>query len=532
LQKGTASLESINTFIILSNHLKLVASSEKTVRNPREGKAFRGNGEILLTFGLSRRHNALVTQKKDSVMGKFSTSLLANIFNVSISTLTGLLIPKLMGTTQYGYWQLYVLYITYVPYFHFGWVDGMYLREGGTAYEEVNKRAFHTQFLMYCIFDLVVSLGILLLGFAFADGERNVMTFAAIAGALFLPRIFFQYLLQATGRVEVYAKNLVWERIICAVIQIILLFFGYRGYGAMISADLVAKAVTLLFILSHCKDIVFSKGGPVRSALREIGENFRVGSKVTFATISGMLLIGILQFMVERRWSIEVFGMVSFALVCVQSILAFINQISVVLFPLLKGSKPDRYPQIFQHTGCYISSACTFLLVMFFPLKIILERFLPEYATGILFLGMVVPMILFEGRNTLLLYTFLKTLRKETAMLVINIIMMLVALLLTYITVFRLRDLTLVVFSTLVLLALRCLLSDIFVQRSLELFAPGEFIVSLVTAAVFLFSCCVLKGMPGALVYSGYAVGYYLMRKDAYRTSRAFLHEAHPDVQK
>jgi hypothetical protein len=74
---------------------------------------------------------------------------------------------------------------------------------------------------------------------------------------------------------------------------------------------------------------------------------------------------------------------------------------------------------------------------------------LPEYQTGILFLGIIVPMILFEGRNTLLLYTLLKTLRRETDMLVINIIMALAAVGLTYLSVFALHDLTLVVFSTL-----------------------------------------------------------------------------------
>jgi O-antigen/teichoic acid export membrane protein len=467
-----------------------------------------------------------VTQKKDSAMGKFSASLFANIFNVSISTLTGLLIPKLMGATQYGYWQLYVLYITYIPYFHFGWVDGMYLREGGLPYDQLDKRGLSAQFRLYWLFDVLVAVGILALGYAFSGGERHVMRFAAIAAVILLPRLFFQYLLQASGRVKEYADNLVWERIICAVLQVIALSTGHRGYTAMIASDLVAKSVTLILILVTCKDIAFGTPGPTKKALAETGEDFRAGSKLTFSTISGMLLIGLLQFMVEIKWSIEVFGMVSFALVCVQGILAFLAQISVVLFPILKASDPDRYPLVFHRTGCYITSLCTFLLVLFFPLEVILQWMLPEYHTGILFLGIIVPMILFEGRNTLLLYTLLKTLRRETDMLVINIIMALAAVGLTYLSVFALHDLTLVVFSTLALLTLRCLLSDLYVQKRLSITAPGEMLCSLLTAAVFLVSCLVIKGWMGMAVYTGYAAGYGLLRKNAYHKARLFFHEA------
>ena len=141
----------------------------------RKGFLSPTDSPILLTFLPSPCQNGSVDKRNDSVMGTFSKSLFANVFNVTISTLTGLLIPKLMGATQYGYWQLYVLYVTYVPYFHFGWVDGIYLREGGIDYNDLDKPKLHTQFWMYCIFDLAVSLGILSLGFAFVGGERHIM---------------------------------------------------------------------------------------------------------------------------------------------------------------------------------------------------------------------------------------------------------------------------------------------------------------------------------------------------------------------
>jgi len=457
-------------------------------------------------------------------MGTFSKSLFANVFNVTISTLTGLLIPKLMGATQYGYWQLYVLYVTYVPYFHFGWVDGIYLREGGIDYNDLDKPKLHTQFWMYCIFDLAVSLGILSLGFAFVGGERHIMMLAALDGIILLPRLFFQYLLQATGRVEVYAHNLVLERILCAITQILFLVLGFRSYGAMILSDLFAKVVTLVCILVNCKDIIHVQGCRMHDALRETREDFRVGIKLTFATVSGMLLIGIIQFMIERQWSIEIFGMVSFALVCFQGILSFINQVSVVLFPLLKTSEPGHYPLVFRQTGCYITSLCTFALMAFFPISLLLGSLVPEYSMGIMFLGMLMPMILFEGRNTLLLNTFLKTLRKEKVLLVVNIIMLCLTVMVSYLFVFLLKDLKLVMLGILFLLALRCLLADIMVHTYLGLKDYREFGLSLVTTMVFLCSCCVLTDGKGIVLYACYFLAYYAIRRKDYREAYAFLH--------
>lgn len=46
---------------------------------------------------------------------------------------------------DYGGWQLYLFYFYYTGFFHFGWLDGMYLRYGGSNYEDLNKTLYGTQ---------------------------------------------------------------------------------------------------------------------------------------------------------------------------------------------------------------------------------------------------------------------------------------------------------------------------------------------------------------------------------------------------
>jgi len=458
-------------------------------------------------------------------MKKFSLSLLANIINVTVSTLTGLLIPRLVGVTQFGYWQLYVFYITYILYFHFGWVDGIYLRNGGKDYSELDTRLLHSQFWLYCLFELFVSLSILGASFALGKGDkRTVVMLAGVNCLVLLPRVYFQFLLQASGRVRTYANNLVTERMICAFLTIVLLLFGHRTVKTLIFADLLAKGVALVMILISCHDIVFSKGIGFKDNIKEAKENFHVGYKLTFATVSSMLLIGIIQLAVERNWNIEMFGMVSFAMVTTQSIVQFLNQISVVLFPLLKRSESNDYPVVFAQTGRLITFLSTSLLLLFYPLELGLTALLPDYVMGISFLGLLIPVCLFEGRTTLMLGTFLKTLRKEKDMLIIDVIMILLSLGVTIVTVYIMKNLTAAVMSSVLLLALRCLLSDIVVQRNLGIRNYKELCLISMTTILFWVCCCSIKGLKGWLLYVLY---YVILGAFRFKNYKVMFHLVH-----
>lgn len=74
----------------------------------------------------------------------FSYALLSNLVSLIVSVLMILVIPKLIGVREYGYWQLYLFYSSYVGFLHFGWIDGIYLRFGGKEYKDLDKSLFFT----------------------------------------------------------------------------------------------------------------------------------------------------------------------------------------------------------------------------------------------------------------------------------------------------------------------------------------------------------------------------------------------------
>ena len=50
-------------------------------------------------------------------------TFLSNFISFVINALVVLLIPKLIGVAEYGYFQLYLLLCTYALSFHLGWND-------------------------------------------------------------------------------------------------------------------------------------------------------------------------------------------------------------------------------------------------------------------------------------------------------------------------------------------------------------------------------------------------------------------------
>lgn len=64
---------------------------------------------------------ALNTRAK-SVMKNLSYTLTSNLVSLAISSLVVLVVPKLIGVEEYGYWQLYMFFTSYVGFYI---LDGM-----------------------------------------------------------------------------------------------------------------------------------------------------------------------------------------------------------------------------------------------------------------------------------------------------------------------------------------------------------------------------------------------------------------------
>lgn len=440
----------------------------------------------------------------------FSYTFTSNLLTLVVSTLITLIVPRLIGVADYGYWQLYMFYSSYVGFFHFGWNDGVYLRYGGEKYEELNKKTFFSQFIQLFTLQLILALFVVIVSIFYIEGGDRTFIFQMIALNLIIlnVRYLFLFTLQATNRISEYANIMLLDRILFIAIVLLLLFAGSRDYHLMVAADLVSKIISLLYAMYTCKEFVFMRLSEFTFDFEETYSNISVGIKLMFANLASKLNIGIVRFGIERQWDVETFGKVSLTLSISHFMMVFITGIGVVVYPILRRTAKEKLAPIYVLMRNFLMITTLSFLVFYYPARVVLTAWLPDYAESLMYMALLFPLVIYEGRITLLINTYLKTLRYEKVMLTINTVSVVITSLITIFTTVILHDLNLSVLTILVGQVLRALIAELFLAKKLGINLTKDIVLETLLTAVFILS--------GWYVDSWYSVGIYGLSYLAY----------------
>lgn len=407
--------------------------------------------------------------KIKSVAMSIGHAVMANGISLIISAILTMLVPKLLATEQYGYWQLYIFFTSYIGFFHFGLQDGMYLRYGGAKYEQLDKRLMHSQFSLLVVFEAVIAALFIIYSLVFERdmNKKIVLCGFAFSIILFLPNAHLQYVLQMTYRVKEYTRSIMLEKIIYGVTTIAILFFGGQSFIWIILADLVGKLVSLIYIVLTCKDIVFSSGIVLSANLQEAWLNIRVGIKLLSANIAAMMIVGITRFAIENKWDIVVFAKVSLAFSLASFILVFLSAVGQVLFPIFKRTDSSGLPNMYNGINRFVTIIALSFPIIYQPIMHIISIWLPQYKESLSYFLILIPMCVFESKNAILINTFFKTLRLESTMLKINGVVAIFSLISVFITVYLIESLVVSVVMVTVLTGIKCIISEIILGKAL-----------------------------------------------------------------
>lgn len=459
---------------------------------------------------------------KDSaknIFYKLYYSVSANFLNLLISLVASFLVPKLLGLEQYGYWQLYLFYVGYTGFFHFGLADGIYLRQGGKYYDELDKSMMHSQYWLLTTLEVIIFLGIIWLSYTkITNSNKSIILLATgLNCILLLPRTVLQFILQSTGRIKEYAKNLMVGRVLYIIFILTFLMLGFRKFEYMLVADVLAKIIGLVGLNYVCRDIVFTRGVKLSLGLHEFWINITIGCKLLFANIAGMLIIGIVRFGIERNWDVTTFGKVSFSLSISNFILTFISAISVVVFPIVKRCDFDKLPTVYETFGSLLSGAMLLFMIAYYPIQKILLLWLPHYYEAIQYFAILFPISMFEARTSLLINTYLKALREEKAMLLMSSISVIISLFTTIIVTVFLKDLTLAIISIVALQIVKCIIPDLYLQCKMKMKFSFEVLWDVLATIVFILGNWYYGGIGGWFIYIGFAIFIAIYRRKEFQ---------------
>lgn len=367
---------------------------------------------------------------------------------------------------------------------------------------------------MLFILQLIIAASIFTGSYLLVSDANKIFIFHMIAICLLAVNLRFMllYILQGTNRIKEYAQITMMDRILYCVIIVVFLLFGFRDYKLMIVADLIGKLASLTYAMYCCRDIVFRKIHTFYITWRETAENINVGMKLMFATIASMLIIGVVRFGIERTWDVSTFGKVSLTLSVSNLLMLFINTIGIIMFPILRRTDENKLPNIYTNLRSLLMICLLGILMIYFPFKGVLSNWLPHYADSLRYMAIVFPMCIYEGKMSLLINTYLKTLRKEKAMLKVNVITLLLSVVITLITTVILKNLDVAIVTIVVLIAFKCILSEVILSRMLGISVLKDISMEVVMTFVFILCGWFLNSWIAAFIYA-LTYGVYLVAK-------------------
>lgn len=454
--------------------------------------------------------------KPRQIFANVSYAVTSNFISMLVSTLTVLVIPKFMGVQEYGYWQLYLFYSSYVLFAQLGWSDGVYLRYGGRSYEELDRDLFFSQFVMLAVSQAILTGGGLMAASWMVRDPRMSFILQMTAAASFLLnlRSFITLILQGTNRFRAYARVTLLDKWLGVALMIgILLFSGKADYKPLMVSDLLAKAASLAFGVYCCRELILRKLHSFAFSFGEMWSNIGAGIKLLAANTANMLMIGTVRIGIERTWDIAAFGRVSLMLNLSNFILLFLNAVGMVMFPLLRKIEPRRLPAIYESVRGCLMPVMLGVLAAYYPLRPVLAAWLPEYEESLRYLTLLLPICVFEGKMSLLINPYFKALRKESRMLKINITALILSIGFTLCAAL-LRQLDLAVASIIMVLAIRCMMAERVLAALLNIRVFREFAAEAAMTLVFMTAGWFLDYRVSFLFYIAAYIIYLTVERE------------------
>lgn len=458
-------------------------------------------------------------KKLKDAMKNISYTLSSNLLSLVVSIIVTLLLPKILGVEEYGYYQLYLFYVSYVGFLHFGWCDGIYLRYGGKNYQDLERKKMANQFYALILFQVIITLGfyVVMLAMNFETSQKELVVYFSILNILIMNvRTFIILVLQTTNRMKDYSLIIISDRIIFVCLIFLLMIMGNNRVENYIIADLIGKIISLYLGIRKTTEITsVANIKNFRLDLIEIKANVFSGINLMFANIAGSLIIGIIRFGIQDMWSIDVFGKVALSLSISNMLMIFINAISLAIFPIIKQTDVKKYKDIYPHIRTVLMPSIFTLLLLYYPISSILSVWLPSYRDSFRFMAIVFPIVVFEGKIGLITNTYLKAMRKEKAIFKVNLFTAILSLVITVVNIYILKDLFLTILSIPFLLAIKSVLSEVYLSKILNVRVYKALIIETVLVLVFILSGWNIQGLYGLCFYTMSLLVYlFFMKQD------------------
>lgn len=388
-------------------------------------------------------------------------------------------------------------------------MDGLVLRYSKYDYEELDRPRLRSQFLVLLIFISTLSLIAVTVAVCAIDGINKEIIILVAVGVITKNIVTYSsYMLQITNRISKYVIVTIAQKLCNGIIVILLLAFKVNDYRFYCIADLSGDVIAICIAYFFNRGLYFGKVLPIWECFKELKLNVSSGIILMLANWSASLLVGSAKMIIQWHWGELFFGKVSFAFSISNVFLVFITAISVVMFPSLQRVDEGKLPSMYKSIRGAVSPLLFFMMIFFFPGSWILEMWLPKYAVSLKYLAVLLPIIIYSSKVSLLTNNYLKVYRKEKLMLLSNAISIVLGIGLFALSAYVIDNVYVLLGCVVFVIAFNSILSEIFVMHTIHVKIVLDFVVELVMTVGFILCAALLNTWQGCLAYLALLVVY------------------------
>lgn len=419
--------------------------------------------------------------------------LLTSCITIVISLIVGFVMPKYLSVDDYAYFRIYSLYIAYAGFFHFGFINGIYLKYGKYDYSELPFEKFrsYTNYLIKQQIKIVIILLSILLIFSNNISFPNKMAFIFIILNIPLINIqcYFSLVNQFTRRF-IIDSYLTWIQSGMKIITLTSIFIWDKNqYIYLLFFTTVTNIVVLIIFGIQNKDIIFGeKIGILNSEVKKIISN---GFFIMISEFMGIIFLGIDSIFINSFFDLRTFGMYSFAVSVISLMYIFINSASKLIYPYLVRAAKDKLSQYYCTMSDVVIIITTLSLSAFFLIEFIINNFLDKYKHSLDIIFVLLITIIFKTLIWMVCGSYYKVLNLSKEYSKNNVLAMILAVVLDILAYIVFKDYIYIAIASVVAFIIWYGITDNFFVRKLQVPKKNyinRYVIIILSVLVFIIS--------------------------------------------
>lgn len=311
---------------------------------------------------------------------------LAKIINVGIGIILGFLVPIYLSINEYGNLNVFLLYISYAGIFHFGFIDGLYIKYGGKRFKNLNSKILKYEHNFLVIMELIILT--ILIGLALLT-KNKILFYCGISIFPLNMISFYKYIYEATGEFKNSVRITNVFNLLTLLMNLVLIFF-IRTYKFTFFIYGYLFVYYIVFIFIEINYLYKYKNVVATPNLQIVKNNIKVGIFILLGNLATSFFYTIDKWFVKGLFSIDKFAFYSFATSMMNVINVFVNSVALTLYSyLVRNNEEERMKKIKD----YLILLGTFSFTAYFIFSGIVHMFIPKYikslsVVNILFMGL------------------------------------------------------------------------------------------------------------------------------------------------